>query len=139
MRTRDRRASLSPYSTSWNMASACAFRILWARARPAGGLAQAQIGREGGSEPLVRRGGAAALAVGWASGRHGEPRESRRCRSVTGAVALPGSLDPRASEQRARHHGQKLERVAGRRVDDRIVSAGRSSRGPLGGLGWPGS
>lgn len=80
--------------------------------------------REGGSEELVRGGGAAALAEGWASDHHGDPRESPSSRGSPDAVALWGSLDPRAAERRARHHGRELERLAGRRVDDRIVSAG---------------
>lgn len=123
------------------MASTGALKVLWARARAYGRavLRMSRSAREGGSEELVRGGGAAALAVGWASGRHGDPRESRTSRGRTGAVALWGSLDPRAAERRARHHGRELERVAGRRMDDRIVSAGRLSWDPLGGPGGPGS
>lgn len=68
--------------------------------------------------------GAAAVPEGWASGGHGELRESCSSCGSAGAVALRGSLDPRTAERRARRHGRELERVAGRRVDDRIVSAG---------------
>lgn len=74
--------------------------------------------------------GAAALAVGWAGCRNDALRESGGSRSSVAALALGGSLDPRAAERRARHHGRELERVAGRRVDDRIVSGGRLSRVP---------
>lgn len=80
--------------------------------------------------------GAVALGVGRASSGHGAPQESRSSRSSSIAVAFGGSLDPRAAERRAHHHGRELERVAGRRVDDRIVSAGRLSRGPS--MGWAG-
>lgn len=95
-------------------------------------------------EPISPRGrkcGAASQSegcrarCGWASGRHGALRESQDPRGSAAAVALGGSLDPRAAERRADHHGRELERVAGRGVDDRIVSAGRWSRGPLGGPG----
>lgn len=74
--------------------------------------------------------GAVALVVGRASCGHGAPRESRSSRGNSTAVAFGGSLDPRAAERRAHHHGRELERVAGRRMDDRIVSAGRLSRDP---------
>lgn len=80
--------------------------------------------------------GAAALAVEWASCGHGASRESRSCRGSAGTAALWGSLYLRAAERRAHHHGRKLERVAGRRVDDRIVSSGRLSRGPS--VDWAG-
>lgn len=79
--------------------------------------------------------GAAALAVGRASGGHGALRESYGPLGGVAAVAVGGSLDPRAAERRAHHHRRELERVAGRRVDDRIVSAGRWSRGPSVGRG----
>lgn len=92
--------------------------------------------REGGSEELVRGGGAALRLRwgGWASDRHGDPRESPGSRGSPDAVALWRSLDPRAAERRARHHGRELERLAGRRVDDRIVSAGGCLGAPL--VGW---
>ena len=74
--------------------------------------------------------GGAALAVGWASCRNDGLQESRGSCGSVAAVGLRGSLDPRAAERRAHHHRRELERVAGRRVDDRIVSVGRSSRVP---------
>lgn len=57
-------------------------------------------------------------------------RESGGSRGSDAALALGGSLDPRAAERRAHYHGRELERVAGRRVDDRIVSVGPLSRVP---------
>lgn len=75
--------------------------------------------------------GAAALAVGWARCRNDALRESRGSCGGVAALGLGGSLDPRAAERRAHHHGRELERVAERRVDDRIVSVGRLSRVPL--------
>lgn len=84
----------------------------------------------------MRGGGAAALAAGRASDRHGDPREPPSSRGSPDAVALWGSLDPRAAERRARHHGRELERLAGRRVDDRIVSAGGGLGAPS--AGWAG-
>ena len=74
--------------------------------------------------------GAAALAVGGRSGRHGALPESPDPGGSAATVALGSSLGPREAERRAHHHGRELERVAGRRVDDRIVSAGPWSRGP---------
>ena len=78
--------------------------------------------------------GAAALAVGGRSGRHGALPESPDPGGSAATVALGSSLGPREAERRAHHHGRELERVAGRRVDDRIVSAGPWSRGPS--VGW---
>lgn len=76
------------------------------------------------------------LRGGRASDRHGDPREPPSSRGSPDAVAWWGALDPRAAERRARHHGRELERLAGRRVDDRIVSAGGCLGAPS--AGWAG-
>lgn len=69
--------------------------------------------------------GAAVLPEGWASGRHGALRESSDSWHSVAAVDLGGPVGPREAKRRAHHHGRELERAAGGRVDDRIVSAGR--------------
>lgn len=87
--------------------------------------------REGGSGSRRGEVGPPRFLSGWASGGHGALPESRagRC-DGPGALALWRSLHLRAAERRARHYRRELERIAGGRMDDRIVSRGRWSRVP---------
>lgn len=126
MRIAERRSSLFPdFTTHWDQTPVMRIESPLDRRSSQHRSALALSNPRGRKWELRPEGGAAALAVRWASGGNGALRESCSSPGSPGAVALGCSLDARAAEQRSRHHGRELERTAGRRLDDRIVSAGR--------------
>lgn len=122
MRIVERRSSHFPdFTTHWDQTRVMRIESPLDRRASQRRRALALSSPQGRKWELRPGGGAAALAVRWASGGNGALRESCSSPGSPGAVALGCSLDARAAEQRSRHHGRELERAAGRRLDDRIL------------------